>query len=108
MLKKQQIISFKVTLEQLQEGSSVYLNDSSVEYGIVYDSIRVYDKDRITHEILPDEEYRFVLAQQDRAEHRGAAPGYTFHQFHKKHTCYMRVRADQVSGLIDKEEDDDI
>jgi hypothetical protein len=108
MLKKKQILSFKVFLEQLKSGDPVYLNDSSFECGHVYDSIRVYGKDRITHEFLPDEGYRFVLKKREPAENRGGAPGYNFQQFNKKHTCYMRVCADQVASLIDKEEDDDI
>jgi hypothetical protein len=110
MLNKQQIISIKIRLEQLKTGDYVYPNDSAFDCGQVYDSICVCGKDRVPHEILPDEGYRFVLKKREPAENRGGAPGYNFQQFNKKHTCYMRVRADQIAGLIeeDSEETNDI
>lgn len=108
IIKPSHIISIKGKLEQLNVGDQVYLNEHPYSVGTVHDHIMIYVNDCVVHEIVPDEHYRFVLRPKEPPENRGGAPSYTFLQYHKQHPVYIRVRADEVAGLIAQEGKDDL
>lgn len=106
MIRKDHMFWLKTTIGQLSEGDIVYLREGGLPYGTVHDAFSVQTVRSTVQESLPSEKFRFVLREEDADPRKGAdRPHYVFQQFHEEHTCFRKVRADEIAGLISKEKD---
>jgi hypothetical protein len=101
MIKKDTIIGFKTTIGKLKDGDLVYFHDTSNPSGTIHSIITVEVGPGVIREIHPNPNWRFLLMEtQERDQTK-----YTFLPHHCSHSCYKRVRADEIAALITDEKE---
>jgi hypothetical protein len=101
MIRKDTIIGVKTTLGKLKDGDLVYFREDGRPSGTIHSIISLEVGPGTVRDIHPNPNWRFILMESDERDQTK----YTFQPFHCSHTCYRRVRADEIAGLITKEEE---